>query len=142
MEEALKGLPAPKPTAFGSFADPQHVIPQGQAAPTPRQLQVFPVVLLVAVPIGEPCELLLLPVPQRCPITAAVLHLAADGHYTGAFTFLISTHFQGKEGPTGVCSTCLSVLRFPLIITQCVSQVCGVFLPTGYFCVFLASLWF
>lgn len=48
-------------------------------------------------PIGEPCELLLLPTPQQRPIAAAVLHLAAAGHCRGAFTFLIFSHFQGRK---------------------------------------------
>lgn len=33
MEEALEGLPAPKPAAFGCFAGPQHDVPQGQVPP-------------------------------------------------------------------------------------------------------------
>ena len=74
MEEALEGLPAPKPAAFGCFAGPRHAVPQGQGLPTPRQLQVFPAVLLSVVPMGEPYKPLLLPAQQQCPTAASILH--------------------------------------------------------------------
>lgn len=68
-EETLEGLPAPKPAAFGCFAGPQHAVPQGQVTPTPQQLQVFPAVLLLVVPMGEPCK-----PQQQHPIAASILH--------------------------------------------------------------------